>query len=405
MIAPGESPNEEAGGTVDMIVAVHDTRRDIRRAVSSILADSDPRIRAFVVAHNLDRAEVASELTALVASYPGRLRIEELKDGIPSPSGPFNFGMAESDAEFVGIMGSDDELDRDAIAQWRAIARRHNADAVIAKVVRGEQRTLVRSPPKRVFRTGVLDFAKDRLSYRSAPLGIVRRSAIARLDLQLLAGARNGGDLPFVTRLWAGGRVVPSQGIAAYIEHADAPVRVTHVAKPVVEELSALVATLDDPVVGAMSRASKEALATKLLRRNLTDSVRKRNQGRGFTADDIVAMREVVGHLDALAPRARRMLSVAQARMFDELMSEAPDLGRVAGHDAAALRYRSLDALLPADRTLVLHPQAQPRFMAASALIKVGASRYFPAARWAALIGGAIVALLAVLGAVNASTR
>ena len=401
----GETPPHATTATVDMIVAVHDTRRDIRRAVFSILRNPDHTIRAFVVAHNLDRAEVEKELADLIEAYPGRLRIEELKDGIPSPSGPFNFGMAVSDAEFVGIMGSDDELDRDAIAQWRENARRHSADAVIAKVVRGDQRTLVRSPPKRIFRTGVLDFAKDRLSYRSAPLGLIRRSAIARLDLQLLPGARNGGDLPFVTRLWADGRVVPAQGLAAYVEHADAPVRVTYVAKPVSEELSPLASTLEDPVVKSMSRARKEALVTKLLRRNLTDSVRKRDQGRGLTADDNAAMREVVRRLDELAPRARRMLSAAQFRMFEELISENPDPARIAEHDAAALRYRTLDALRPASLGLLLHPQAQPRFMVASALIKVGASRYFPAARLAAAGAGILVLALVVVAAIVRATR
>ncbi|MGO1267305.1 MAG: glycosyltransferase family A protein [Microbacterium gubbeenense] len=407
-MTPGKSPNHGADGTVDMVVAVHDTRRDIRRAISSILADPDSTIRAFVVAHNIERRAVENELADLIAAHPGRIRIEELMDAIPSPSGPFNFGMQESDAEFVGIMGSDDELDPGAIAQWRLNARKHDADAVIAKVVRGELRTLVRSPPKRLFRTGVLDFAKDRLSYRSAPLGLIKRSAIGRLDLKLLEGARNGGDLPFVTRLWLKGRVVPARGLAAYVEHADAPVRVTYVAKPVAEELSAVVAMLDDPLMGSMSISHKEALVTKLLRRNLTDSVRKRKQGRGFTPDDILAFQAIVRRLDDLAPRARRMLSVAQARMFTELMSVEPDLEQVAAHDAAALRFRSVNAIRPASLAVILHPQAQPRFMAASGLIKIGASRYFPAARLVALVGSAVVVAMTgamVIRALARSTR
>lgn len=196
--------------------------------------------------------------------------------------------------------------------------------------------------------------------------------------------------------------MVPAQGLAAYVEHADAPVRVTHVAKPVAEELAALVATLDDPVVQAMSRASKEAFVTKLLRRNLTDSVRKRDHGRGFTEEDLAAMRDIVQRLDTMAPRARGMLSVAQARMFEELLSDGPDLDRVAAHDAASLRYRSADALLPASLSLLLHSQAQPRFMVASASIKIGASRYFPIARLVVLAGvvlvGAVVVASVVLG-------
>ena len=50
---------EPSGGRADIIVAVHDLRRNIRRAVGSILSDPDRDVHAFVVAHNLPDAEVA----------------------------------------------------------------------------------------------------------------------------------------------------------------------------------------------------------------------------------------------------------------------------------------------------------------------------------------------------------
>src|SRR5690606_15136966 len=115
-----------------------------------------------------------------------------------------------------------------------------------------------------------------RLSYRSAPLGLMRREAVARLGLELLAGARNGGDLPFVTRLWLRGRVVADHGTAAYIVHDDAPERVTLVAKPVAEELAPVRQLLDSELVHGMTMAQREALTTKILRRNVMDSLRKR---------------------------------------------------------------------------------------------------------------------------------
>ncbi len=381
----------------DIIVAVHDLRRNVDRAVRSILADPDQRVRALVIAHNLPRAEVEAALAHLIDEYPGRVRVEELSDGVPSPSGPFNLGLAISDAEYVGIMGSDDELDAGAVSQWRRTAQRHRADTVIAKVVRGEQRTLVRSPPKRVLRTGVLDFAKDRLSYRSAPLGLIRAETVSRLGLRLLDGARNGGDLPFVTRLWLRGRVVAAQGLAAYVEHADAPVRVTHVAKPVTEELWPIVALLDTSDVGGMNRAQREALVTKLLRRNIVDAIRKRGSGLDLTAEDLVGLRDIVAKLDSIAPRARAMISSVQAVLFEELISPSPDLGRVAALDRASTDYRRLAALRPARLRHFLHPQGQPRFTVSSASIKIGASRYFPLAR-----GGALVLLSAVFFVVTA---
>lgn len=376
--------------TVDMIVAVHDTRRNIRRAIRSILASGDPTVRALVVCHNVPAAAVAAELVELIDEYSERVQLLELHDGIPSPSGPFNFGIDQSVADYVGIMGSDDELDRDAIAQWRAQAERYRADAVIAKVVRGTQRTLVRSPPKRLLHTGVLDFARDRLSYRSAPLGLMRRESVSSLGLRLLDGARNGGDLPFVTGLWLDGRIVAAAGLAAYVEHADAPSRVTYVAKPVREELNPVRLALEDPRFQAMTAPQRLAFATKILRRNLTDSVRKRSSAQHFSADDYAAMAELLSLLERFAPTAREMLSPAQYRLFREFTLEEPDVDVIARADAESLRYRTYAAVAPARLRHFFHPQAQPRFMIATALIKVGASRYFPMLRASAIVGGVL---------------
>jgi len=380
--------------TVDMIVAVHDPRRDVHRAVASILADPDPTIRALVVAHNLPAAEVRALLEPLTHAHPQRIRIEVCDDGVPSPSGPFNHGLAVSDADFVGIMGSDDELDPGAIAQWRRVALRLRADAVIATVVRGPQRDIVRSPPKRLWRTGVLDFARDRLPYRSAPLGLMRRSAVADLGLRLLDGARNGGDLPFATRLWFLGRVVSSPGPAAYVEHADAPVRVTLVAKPASEELGPVLTLLEDPLLSAMTRAQREALATKLVRRNVTDSLRKRRGGLGLTPDDIRALCDVVAAIEAFAPRTLDLMSVAQRRVIDALCEPGTDPERIAELDRAAQRYATPGALLPARLRHVLHPQGPLRFTIASALVPLGMSRWFAAGRLAAVAASAAAAAM-----------
>lgn len=370
--------------TVDIVIAVHDTRRNIRRAVASVLADPDDSIRVIVVCHNLPATRVAALIDDLTSAHPTRLRFDECNDGLSSPSGPFNHGIDISDAEYVGIMGSDDELDQDAVATWRRTAIRQDADAVIAKVVRGSMRTLVRSPPRRLGRSAPLDFVKDRLSYRSAPLGLIRRDYIQRTNLRLLEGARNGGDLPFVTRLWLRGKVVHSRGIAAYIEHADAPVRVTAVAKPVREELEPIALLLASSICAGMTTREKDALVTKLVRRNVMDALRKRADGVALTPDDIVFLRELIEELGALAPAAKHMVSRAQRAVLDSLTD--PDTGTqaIALAFSRTLVLRSLDSVLPARLRYVLHDQAQPRYVTASALIKIGASRYFPVARAAA---------------------
>ncbi|MET3466761.1 glycosyltransferase [Microbacterium sp. BDGP8] len=384
--------------TVDIIIAVHDVRRNIRRAVGSVLSDGDPSIRALVVCHNLPAAVVTAELADVIERSPGRVRFIQLDDGVPSPSGPFNLGLAVSDADYVGIMGSDDELDPGAVAQWRAVAERHRADAVIAKVVRGDRRAVVRSPAKRVWKTGVLDFAKDRLPYRSAPLGLMRRDAVERLRLRLMDGARSGGDLPFVTRLWALGRVVPAAGVAAYIEHADAPVRVTWDPKPVRQELSAIREVLGSAFVRSLAPGYRDALATKLLRRNLMDTVRIRDGGRGFTRDDVRAFREVVDMIESISPRSLGYIALIHRLTVDELRRGEPDLEVVHRLSEQMANPRHWAMVRPAKFTAFFHAQAQPRYVAASALIKVGASRFLPLARNTAVgVAGLVLATLVAL--------
>lgn len=364
--------------SVDMIIAVHDLRRNVARAVGSVLADPDPTIRVFLVAHNIRATEVREALSDLIEAHPGRVRIDELNDGIRSPSGPFNHGLRASEAAFVGIMGSDDELDPTAIHDWRERLQRKRADAIIAKVVRGESRSLVRSPPRRVWKTGALDFAKDRLSYRSAPLGLMTRSAVERLDLRLLEGAGNGGDLPFVTRLWALGRVVPSHGLGTYIEHADAPVRVTWVPKSIDDEHQSIRRLLAGTFVRSFARPAREALGTKLLRRNVMDSIRKRDGGRMLTAEDFAGLRRSVDAILRYSPRSRWLVSRAHAAIVTELLKDDPSANEIAHWDAIAAVPSHRDSLLPGRLRHLLHPQAQPRYALAAALIKVGSSRYLP---------------------------
>lgn len=382
--------------TVDMVIAVHDLRRDVRRAVRSVLLDDDPTIRALVVAHNLPAADVRAAIGDLIELQPDRIRVVDLMDGVRSPSGPFNLGMRESDADYVGIMGSDDELDPRAVTEWREVAMRKSADAVIAKVVRGDQRSVVRSPPKRVWKSGPLDFAKDRLSYRSAPLGLIRRDAIDRLDLRLQEKAGNGGDLPFVTRLWLLGRVFHAQGVAAYVEHADAPLRVTWAPKPIAEEHGSVRDLLASTFVWSLSRADREALGTKLLRRNVMDSIRKRDAGRTLTERDLADLKATIELILRYSPRSRWLLSRALADLVGEVLSPAPDVDEVVRLDAVCANPRDLRSILPARLRFFMHRQAQPRHVAATALIKIGASRYLPAARLVA--GTALSATAMAIG-------
>lgn len=80
------------------------------------------------------------------------------------------------------------------------------ADAVLARIESADG-TLTRTPPARPRRRHRLDPVRDRLAYRSAPLGLLRRATIERLGLRFPTGLSTGEDLPFTTRLWTAGPV------------------------------------------------------------------------------------------------------------------------------------------------------------------------------------------------------
>lgn len=375
--------------TVEVILAVHDLRRRVDRAVGSVLRQG-ANVSALVVCHNLD----ADAVRASLGELGGRdgVRFLEHRDSLASPSGPFNAGIRQSSAQWVSIMGSDDELADGAVEAWLAAAR-PDTDAVIPRLVRGPERVVVRSPPVRpvrlVGRARTLDAVKDRLSYRSAPLGLVRRSAVVRLHLELEEGARNGGDLPFATDLWFGGRIAAALDGPPYIEHADAPVRVTHEAKPVMDELAPVSRLLGAPSLAGRGRAEREAIAAKLFRRNVKGAVLKRDGGHGLTAADLAAFALVCGGLVACAPRLPRILSRADARLLGLLLGLVRESaagpagaggavgpgGRVGPGDVAAAyqatdRLRSVDVLVAADLRLMWHREAPLRYMIASAAMR-----------------------------------
>lgn len=351
---------------VEVILAVHDLRRRVDRAVRSVLKQGE-HVRALVVCHNLAEADVRESLGDV--EDPSRVTFLEHHDSLGSPSGPFNAGIRGSRAEWISIMGSDDELADGAVRAWLAAAG-PETDAVIPRLVRGPDHVVVRSPAVRVIRSRTLDAVKDRLSYRSAPLGLVRRRAVDRLNLRLEEGARNGGDLPFVTDLWFGGRITAALSGPAYIEHCDAPVRVTQVAKPAAEELAPVRNLLSSERFAQKRRAEREAIAAKVFRRNVMGAVLKRDGGRGADRADLTALQEVCDLLVAHAPRLPRFLSRADARVLAVLRAKPASADPLARAYRDADRLRSFGALMVADPRLVWHREAPLRYVVASALVR-----------------------------------
>lgn len=355
---------------VDVVVAVHDVRRDVVRAVRSALdgapvgpvpdAGSSPRVRVSVVAHNLPADVVVERLTAAglgEALAAGDVRVLELADGVPSPSGPFTLGLERAEARYVSIMGSDDHLEPGALAAWFAVAESRGSAAVLAPM-RLDSGRLVRSPVPRPCAGRLwpapLDPVLDRLAPRSAPLGLLRREVVERLGLRLVPGLRTGEDIPFSARLWfSGERLDLVRTAPAYVIGTDADERVSVGPKPVDVELAGVRILRDEPWVERLGPAQRRALAVTALRVHVLGAVHRRVArgdwvgGPGPGAGGEVAwLAELTRDWVELSPKALDPLARADRAVIEALLS-SPDVETVAAAGRRRAGAGRLDAVLP----------------------------------------------------------
>jgi hypothetical protein len=224
---------------VDVVIACHTPERPVGRAVASILEGNAEHANVLVVAHNRPAEEIRG---AIRPEHRDRVRILEHRDSFRSASGPFNAGMRdaggdEDTAPFVAIMGSDDTLAPGAVASWLAVQERTGAEFVITRLALGTAGHGVPTPAVRMLREGLVDLARDRLAYRSAPLGLMSRAMLARTGVHLVEGATVGGDVGMVTRLMGTVPTAYDRFGPPYVIGEDAGDRVTYVIRPMREQL------------------------------------------------------------------------------------------------------------------------------------------------------------------------
>lgn len=353
---------------VDHIIAVHNPRRPIHRAVGSVLKHTDAPIRVSVVCHNTDRGEIRRVLGEL-ADDP-RLRLLQLDDGIPSPSGPFNRGLDAATARFTSIMGSDDELEPGAIDSWLEVARRHRADVVIARLAHAGAAN-VPTPPTRPFRAAGLDGVRDRLSYRSAPLGLVSRERFGALRLMSVAGT--GGDVEYSTALWySGARISRDRRGPAYRIHNDASDRVTLAPKPVAADFIFLLRLLASTQFAELTPAQREALVVKLIRVHIFGTVHNRPEPALWTAVERVTLAAGLDGCVRAAPRAVAVLSRSDRALIDVIRDVGAPADALLAAAARRRRYLAPQSLIPRNPLLVFAREAPLRFAASSALVRAG---------------------------------
>lgn len=356
---------------VDAVIAVHDASRPIARAVQS-LTESGLRVgdggelRISVVCHNLPLADISARLPDRLRSL---VRFIELRDGIASAAGPFNAGLDAATARYVSIMGSDDYLEPGALAAWLGRCGTDEPDAVIAPQRHADGRT-VRTPPMRPWRRGPLDPVRDRLSYRTAPLGLIGRAAIERLGLRFPAGLPTGEDQSFSARLWFGGGVLAyASGAPAYVVGADAETRVSTTPRELRREFAFIDQLLDDPWFLAQPRAARGAIAIKVVRIHVFGAVLARIEAGAWTREDHACADALLRRLHELAGGFERPLSVADRRVVAALLDQRSSAEVLGSLSRARRRYGRPGTLLTHDLGSVLAREAPLRFMVASALL------------------------------------
>lgn len=347
---------------VDVIIAVHSASRPIHRAVASVLSGTSAAVRAIVVAHNIDEAIIRSNLAELADD--DRVLLLHLVDGIPSPAGPMNHGLAHATADHFSLLGSDDEFAPGAIDEWLRVARDGHASAVLARIDR-EVSGPDPMPPTRRGRTTNLDPVKDRLSYRCAPLGLISRARFG--DLRFTPGLHSGEDLEFTARLWfTGERIAYARRGPGYIVHEDGADRVTGAARPVTEDFAFLDAIDGAPWFTSLSRSARRALGVKNLRLHVFDAILLRLREDGGIAAYRKALLGVIDRIERMSPGATALLARADRAVLDALSSEHPDADEI--ERLLGARWSGgIDAVLTRNPLLALHPQAPYRTLRAMA--------------------------------------
>lgn len=340
---------------VDVTIAVHSATRPIARAVASVVDHTEADVRVTVVAHNIDPAVILANLGPY-ASHP-RVRLVELRDGVASPAGPMNEGLAQSTAAFVSVMGSDDELAPGAIDSWLGLQQDTNADVVIAKILIEGRGVDPYPPVRRGRRERQLDGSKDRLAYRSAPLGIVRRARFG--DLRFTEGLRSGEDLAYTASLWfSGARIAYDRSGPPYVVKDDAGDRVTSAPRPVADDFAFLDAIEAESWFATLRPRQRRSLAVKILRVHFFDAVLARVNAEGGIGTHQAALAAVADRVEASAPGTTALLARVDRAVIDEVRSEAPNPDRIRHLLDARWNYRTVGALLPRNPLLALHAQA-----------------------------------------------
>ncbi|MGP9682715.1 glycosyltransferase [Brachybacterium sp. AOP3-A1-3] len=361
-------PDAGAGRpVVDVIIACHTPDRPVGRAVASVLEGNGEQARVTVVCHNIEAAEIAAVLRP---EHRDRVRLLEHRDAYRSASGPFNAGIRASGSEFVAILGSDDTLAPGAVSSWLEVQERTGAEFVVTRLALGSAAAGVPTPAARLWRHGLVDLVADRLSYRSAPLGLMRRSLLGSTGIELVEGATIGGDVAMVTRLMATWRTAYDRFGPAYVIGEDAGDRVTYVVRPMREQLGFFPDLLDAGWFAELSADARRSIGTKLLRIHVFGAVFYREDPSIWTPQERADLAAITAEVIDRAPGCLEPLSRADRRLVDACLDPEVLATELIAAAQDRRRHGRPATLIPREPRFVLDREAPLRFMAASLAVR-----------------------------------
>lgn len=370
MTTSTELPQSDRQPAVDVVIAVHSATRPISRAVASVVDHNTADVRVIVVAHNIDPEVIRGNLGDYATH--SNVWLTDLQDGIRSPAGPMNFGFSVATATFVALLGSDDEFAPGAIDSWLATQQASNAQAVLARITLPDGRTDPYPPVRRGRRVQHLDATRDRLAYRSAPLGLIERARFGAL--RLTADLESGEDLVYALCVhFTADRLAYDLGNRGYVIHDDSTDRVTFAPRELSRDFAFLDVLEAEPWFGRLPRAARTAILLKIARIQLFDAI----ASRVTTVDDLTRNRAsllaMAERLFQQAPRARHLISLADRRVLRLLARPGSTPTELLQAINDRHRIYSLRTMLPSQVWLVFAAQAPFRTLWSGFRIQNGA--------------------------------
>ena len=357
------------GGLVNVVIPIHDLTRPLQRAVDSLQHSGltpGTELRITVVCHGIASHDVERILTPHARSL---VQLIEFDDGVASPAGPFMHGIRNSAAEFISLMGSDDTYEPGAAGAWYKQATRDSLAALIPPE-RHASGTKISTPPIRPWRRGRLDALRDRLAYRTAPLGLIRRTTIDELGLNLPTHLHNGSDQLFGLKLWFSGlHMGYGKGLPHYVVGADANTRVTTAARKISDELRAVAEIFSDPWTLARTLPERRAIATKSYRVHVVSAVLVRVTSDNWTPGDANYVSTLLALFREVAPGFESPLSLADRRLLDALEAGNWSAIELEKHVHARGDFRRLSSWLTRSFSGIVAPDGPPRILIARRLL------------------------------------